>query len=175
MPLPLVWTAAVGGARRWDAGVPHVTACFHLDSSGRAGQRGSIRPHTQPNALSTKAKVCINKQQTVKGDTTTHVTGLYFFPVIHQYGLKPSISPVCILVSRSEPLQIRAHLQHADVSPSDHEFHFPLSLFPTDRREEMKTEINTSSIDKHYFNTEQIKAPAIIFHVNITEEILFFV
>lgn len=37
----------------------------------------------------------------------------------------------------------------------------------------MKTEINTSSIDKHYFNTEQIKAPAIIFHVYITEDILF--
>lgn len=36
----------------------------------------------------------------------------------------------------------------------------------------MKTEINTtinSSRDKHYFNTEQIKALAILFHVNITE------
>lgn len=35
----------------------------------------------------------------------------------------------------------------------------------------MKTEINTtinSSRDKHYFNTEQIKALAILFHVNIT-------
>lgn len=68
VPLPLVRTAAVGGARWWDAGVAHITACFHFDSSGGAGQGGGIRPHTQPNALLTKAEVGINKQQTLKGD-----------------------------------------------------------------------------------------------------------
>lgn len=41
----------------------------------------------------------------------------------------------------------------------------------------MKTEItimSNSSTDKHYFNTEQIKAPDILFNVRITEGFFFF-
>lgn len=39
----------------------------------------------------------------------------------------------------------------------------------------MRTEMNTtinSTTDKNYFHTEQVKAPAILFHVNITEGFL---
>lgn len=46
-----------------------------------------------------------------------------------------SFSPVCILLSRSEPLRSPALLPHADVSPSNHESHFPLSLFPNGERQ----------------------------------------
>lgn len=51
--------------------------------------------------------------------------------------LHPS-SPVCILLSRFEPLLSPTLLPHADVSPSDHESHFPLSLFPGEREMERR-------------------------------------
>lgn len=40
----------------------------------------------------------------------------------------------------------------------------------------MQTEIKTmssSSIDKHYFNTKQIRAPAVLFNVHITKGLFF--
>lgn len=49
--LPLVSTAAVAGARRRDAGVSYITAGLYFHSSGGAGQRGGVRPYTQPNTL----------------------------------------------------------------------------------------------------------------------------
>lgn len=180
VPLPLVWAAAVGGARWWNTGVPHVTARFHSDRSGRTGQRGSVRPHTQANTLSAEAEVCVHTQQTLKGDCSTHQH------ILHAYASSQSpinadesnqTSPVCILGSRSEPLQIPVRLPHADVSPSDRGFHFPLSLFPSDRWRQMQAEIKTmssSSIDTHYFNTEQIKAPAVFFNVHSTEGLFFW-
>lgn len=52
-------------------------------------------------------------------------------PSMHIKNSIDSSSPVCILLSHSAPLRSPAHLPHADVSPSNHESHFPLSPFPT--------------------------------------------
>lgn len=62
-------------------------------------------------------------------------------PPIHQRILEihPSL-PVCILLSHFGPLRIPALLPHADVSPSNHEFHFLLSLFPNGRRRSKSNE-----------------------------------
>lgn len=62
VPLPLVRTAAVGGARGWNAGIAYIAARLYFDSSGRAGQGGGIRSHTQPNALQRDERAVLNKR-----------------------------------------------------------------------------------------------------------------
>lgn len=147
VPLPLVWTAAVAGARRRDAGVANITAGLYFDSSWWAWQGRRVRPYTQPNALwEEKESVYVTDSLIKKKLAASFVywnqsiqflsihPGFHllfanissFPPPIHlKNSIHPS-SPVCILLSRFEPLQSPALLPHADVSPSNHESHFPL-------------------------------------------------
>ncbi|KAF3860181.1 hypothetical protein F7725_000436, partial [Dissostichus mawsoni] len=48
---PIGRYSGCGGAWRRDAGVSNITAGLYFHSSGGAGQRGGVRPYTQPNTL----------------------------------------------------------------------------------------------------------------------------
>lgn len=90
-------------------------------------------------------------------------------------------SPVCILLSHFEPLRSPALLPHADVSPSNRESHFPLSLFPNGGkggralRGQMKTGgakiiIINSCVQTRYLNKDTKAAHLnTVYTVNIME------
>lgn len=65
VPLPLVGTAAVGGARRRDAGGADVTAGLYFDSSWWPWQGRRVGPYAQPNALSEEREVNVQSSQSI--------------------------------------------------------------------------------------------------------------